>query len=245
LCANRTPQETTIVKILQYLAEHGPATRYQIRVNAAAGSQPTILSAVKDLQIRKALVAKSNKSKTGRGPRPRQYYDLSLYGLILLMSKLSPREDHRSLLRHVAIKYRYMIPNVFEVWELLTEAKVDDLATNLVLGACSYVVEMLEDVKVVTLGRVLPFDEAIKYFASMTMDTQAFLDPDHVFGRVADSARWRNALSMQRRLRLLTQDNLRTKAEHFVEKMGQDLKQFGDDSLRTEVMKILSELGPS
>jgi DNA-binding PadR family transcriptional regulator len=115
------------LKILHYLGEHGPANKYRIRKESGAGSQPTVLAAVDELE--KSSEIESHKTIThARGGQPSKLYDLTLYGLAELISNLTSKNpignvrENIGLLDRLARKYRDLMPDLFDqLWPALRE----------------------------------------------------------------------------------------------------------------------------
>jgi DNA-binding PadR family transcriptional regulator len=121
----------TNLKILHYLAEHGPANKYRIRKEGGAGSQPTVLDAIDELEKSGAIKIVDEKTNV-RGSTPSKYYDLTPEGLrtlILGLDHLGLRQSHVNYLyRGLAKKYYEYCPCVFKFWPDFVKASVEVLA---------------------------------------------------------------------------------------------------------------------
>jgi hypothetical protein len=143
----------TRLKILRYIAEHGAANKYLIRKESGAGSQPTVLATVDDLEKTREIMSRETNVHA-RGNRPSKLYDLTVPGLANLITGIvdyadaldglapgmgpvrylkkgrdtSPPInvlDATQLLSRVAEKYGGLMPEVFELWQGLRDVGLD------------------------------------------------------------------------------------------------------------------------
>jgi hypothetical protein len=130
--------ENRNLKILRYLGEHGPANKYRIRKESGAGSQPTVLASVDELE-RTGKIKSQETIAHARGGQPSYLYDLTLLGLAELMRALTPRgtsigdigTNVKNLLDHLAKKYSDLMPPFGQLWPALREVGADG---NTMLG---------------------------------------------------------------------------------------------------------------
>jgi hypothetical protein len=231
-----------VARILRFLAEKGPASRYQIREGANAGSQPTVLSVVKELEAQQALIAQGARSKTGRGPKPAKYYDLSFYGLIWLLSTLE-KEDKENvmLVRRVAKRFGGLLPEPLLIWNHFIEANVEDLAAERLITRCKEVIDLFGGhYFLVQDGKRVPPHVAVKVFLDAWVID--FVDSNAIIGDVSSCARWRRAVINHPVLRNRALDVLWRKSRRFVESMNSDLEAFGSDNLRVDIGYEIGQL---
>lgn len=136
--------ENRKLKILRYLGEHGPANKYRIRKDSGAGSQPTVLATVNDLE--KSGEIKSHETIAHpKGGQPSKKYDLTLWGLAHLIFGTwsvhnlrigNAKKINSNLLDHLAKKYRDLMPGLFDqLWPALREVGADrDSALGMFCG---------------------------------------------------------------------------------------------------------------
>jgi predicted transcriptional regulator len=138
----RHTRAATIGKILIYLVEEGPANKYDIKENARAGSQPTVLSTVDFLHDLGFISAKRLKKKsTGKQS---DCYDLTIDGLMLLLSvvryvgrKALGTKGKRFRVSYLAERQLKLLPRIFGLWNKFEAAGVADLAERHLLDiAC-------------------------------------------------------------------------------------------------------------
>jgi DNA-binding transcriptional ArsR family regulator len=111
------------LKILRYLAvEKAPANKYQIRKNAKAGSQPTVLKAMRKLKENEMIDVVPNPNVRDR--RKAIYYDLNRYGLVCLIAG-SGDLDQQTM---KGIAKNKLMPTIFDFWPEIQEAHAGALA---------------------------------------------------------------------------------------------------------------------
>lgn len=103
--------------VLRHLAKRGPLNKFHLCKDIARDldvSKNTVLYAVLDLEKRGEIKVDHSEPARGRD-RSSNYYELSLYGLITLISRLDPGKE-AGLFDNLAEKYRDLLPRVFDLW---------------------------------------------------------------------------------------------------------------------------------
>jgi len=193
-------------QILLLLAKEGPLNKYHIWKGVAKhelGTEPTILTTIKRLEYVRCIEVRRIE-KNPRGPKPSKYYDLTLRGLTELVARLDRLKlkppDVNSLHRHLAEKYRDLIPDVFAIWPEMVEAGIEDLAQKrLRLFSIRFIREEQRMYgKPERLPPVMPPPPALT-----KINAWFFLSPDpfSVFADDQSDTRWLNAIGNSPTLR--------------------------------------------
>lgn len=180
------------VNILRLLAEKGPLNTYRICehfVQGKAGSEPTILYAVRDLREMHCIRAARIDNKS-RGVKPSEHYDLTLAGLLVLIKSLLDNEGGHRFLEHLATKYRNLMPSVFDVWAAIRDAGIADLAFRRLQHLC--------DAALLDLGSAEPTDWPTDLIRE---DIDTFFDPGE--------KRWLEGVMTNKTLRERVKESLR------------------------------------
>jgi hypothetical protein len=127
---NLTSIEEAKTKILNYLARYSPSkssdpqgpNKYVIKTHAKAGSQPTILAAVDDLE-KEGLIGPSYLDEKARGQKPSKHYNLKLRGLLRYLSDMRDSPDLDRAVGTALKNHSNLLPAISDVWPRLDRVK--------------------------------------------------------------------------------------------------------------------------
>ena len=102
----------------------GPCNKRQIERNIRpAIDKPTIYKAIKYLEKERRYLRVVKRRNGGMV----KYFDLTSRGVVTVISELDPLKS-TSMLDHIADKYRSIMPGIFDVWHLLKQQGLGELA---------------------------------------------------------------------------------------------------------------------
>lgn len=110
-------------EILRLLSKSGPMNATSICRSLAPkyGSVPSVFYAIKDLNDKEWV--HEAEVRPAQGPRGESVlYDLTLKGLMAVISSIDPREESPITYAKLANKYQELIPGVFGLWEEVRES---------------------------------------------------------------------------------------------------------------------------
>jgi hypothetical protein len=125
-----TSLEESKAAILKYVAEYAPKhtsdprhpNRYLIKQHAHAGSQPTVLAAVDELEEEDSIKP-VDIDKDARGLKPSKHYRLSLRGLLQYLSSFKKAPDPDRAVDAALTKHPDLLPSIFEIWPSFNKVK--------------------------------------------------------------------------------------------------------------------------
>jgi DNA-binding PadR family transcriptional regulator len=217
------------MKILEYLARQGPANAYAIRTKSDAGTQPTILTAVRELE-KEGLILMVERNRKARGGKPSRYYELSKWGLVTLIARYDQKPPLN--FQHLAQKYLELYPQVLSLWPAIIRAGIEDLAKKKLQSSfrklhdhLSYVWSL--DPNEITEDMHEAFIEHEDYLDYLLESyTDDFLDPWLRAGEDKNMTayyRWIRGIKQEATLREVTVDSIQRKVEHCLSHYGEVL----------------------
>ncbi len=265
-----TPKGKIQFKILEYLAKHGPAYRNQIYDEVDIGSRPNIIKTFKELisigaiqcESKPILTRKDTAStvsgmeiSTGfnkRGRKPREYYNLTLYGVVQLLSSLSDwsiSKNHQKLVSMLVTKHDSLLPTVSQCWKWFIDTDMEDLAIERLVWASrpwkNYLkVPPIKEQGIYSTDRFIRDEITHNFLLPWELSaepTNPYVNP-HV-GKIDGNRRtWWEAIRDNPKLRKTVMDLMLDKAVFFVHELNGYFKRFGTEDLRVELASAISKL---
>jgi len=239
---SKEPPEYDIA-VLRWLAEEGPINKY--RVSEALSrrlhvSMNTILYAVLDVEKRGLI--RIDHSKPARGLSGfSNYYDLSLAGLLYLISHirdlgLTGDTDRNNLFRHLAVKYHSLIPGVFDLWHACLEAGGEDEAIQRLFLFCKSLWLAIERGMDDVGAEAIAKENSAEFFLDPFLIRQAFFQDIEMmalqFKGIDES--WIEIVRKNERLRKRTAAAIVSEVERFVSRANSVLKALPANEIAVE-----------
>jgi DNA-binding PadR family transcriptional regulator len=227
----------TAARILKFLALNGPANRYAIRKSKETAAQPTILAAIKNLD-KQGLIQGSTERSTRSG-KISKHYDLTLIGLVYLVSHIegfTNKKDRNEFFKCLAVKYRALIPGVFELWSASQEVGKGDEAVQRLFLLCRSLWTMHEDGFQDSEIENIALENAAELFLDPFLIHRQFMQYGEVVGLISEGTEsgWMDAVNKNEVLKDAMVSTVLTGVERSVRRANSALHQLSVAEIAVE-----------